>query len=64
MHQSSRENKNGTYKNDDSKSIKMVRIQELTDLRDYFRSSSEDSTRLLTPERASPMLLLVNWNIY
>jgi hypothetical protein len=36
------------------------RIQELTDLRDYFRSLSEDST----PDRASPMLLLLNQNLY
>jgi hypothetical protein len=42
----------------------MVKIQELTDLRDYFQSSSEDSTRLLTLDRASPALLLLNWNLY
>jgi hypothetical protein len=42
----------------------MVRIQELTDLRDYLRSSSEDSIRLSTPDRASPTLLLLNWNLY
>jgi hypothetical protein len=42
----------------------MVRIQELTDLRDYFQSSSEDSTRLFTPDRALPVLLLLNWKLY
>jgi hypothetical protein len=35
-------------------------MQELTDLRDYFRSSSEDST----PDWASPVLLLLNRNLY
>jgi hypothetical protein len=35
-------------------------MQELTDLRDYNWSSSENSTRLSTPNRASPMLLLLN----
>jgi hypothetical protein len=39
-------------------------IQELTDLRDYFWSSSKDSTQLLTLDRASPALLLLNWNLY
>jgi hypothetical protein len=42
----------------------MVKIQELTDLRDYFWSSSEDSTRLSTPDKASPMLLLLNRKLY
>jgi hypothetical protein len=42
----------------------MVKIQELTDLRDYFWSSSEASTQLSTADRASPMLLLLNWNPY
>jgi hypothetical protein len=42
----------------------MVKIQELTDLRDYFHSSSEDSTRLSTPDRASHVLLLLNQNLY
>jgi hypothetical protein len=41
-----------------------VKIQELTDPRDYFQSSIEDSTRLSTPDRASPALLLLNWNLY
>jgi hypothetical protein len=36
-----------------------VKIQELTDLQDNFRSSREDSTRLLTPDRASPVSYLV-----
>jgi hypothetical protein len=39
-------------------------MQELTDLRDYFRSSSEDLIRLSTFDKASPALLLLNWNIY
>jgi hypothetical protein len=38
--------------------------EELTDLQDYFRSSSEDSTLLSTPDGASPVLLLLNWNLY
>jgi hypothetical protein len=38
----------------------MVRIQELTDLLVYFQSSSED----LTPDRASPALLLLNRDLY
>jgi hypothetical protein len=38
----------------------MVKIQGLPNLRDYFRSSSEDST----PDRASPALLLLNQNYY
>jgi hypothetical protein len=42
----------------------MVRIQELTNLQDYFWSLSEDSTQLSTPDRASPALLLLNWNLY
>jgi hypothetical protein len=37
---------------------------ELTDLRDYFRSSSEDSIQLSTPDRALPVLLLLNQNLY
>jgi hypothetical protein len=41
-----------------------VKIQELTDLRDYVRSSSEYLTRLSTPDRASPALLLLNRNLY
>jgi hypothetical protein len=41
-----------------------VNLQELTVLRDYFRSSSEDSTRPLTPDRASPALLLLNRSLY
>jgi hypothetical protein len=36
----------------------------LTDLREYFRSSSEDLTRLSIPDRASPVLLLLNRNLY
>jgi hypothetical protein len=36
----------------------------LTDLRDYFWSSSKDLTRLSTSNRASPALLLLNWNLY
>jgi hypothetical protein len=39
-------------------------IKEVTDLRDYFRSSSEDLTQLSTPDRASPALLQLNWNLY
>jgi hypothetical protein len=35
-----------------------VKIQELNDLRDYFQSLSECLTRLSTPDRASPALLL------
>jgi hypothetical protein len=35
-----------------------VKIQELTDHRDYFRSSSEGLTRLSTPDRALLALLL------
>jgi hypothetical protein len=42
----------------------MVWIQELTDLRDYIQSSSEDSTRLSTPDRASPVLILLNQKLY
>jgi hypothetical protein len=42
----------------------MVKIQELNNLLDYFRSSSEDLTRLLTPDRASPVLLLLNQIVY
>jgi hypothetical protein len=41
-----------------------VKIQELTNLQDYFRSLSEDSTRLSTPDRSSPALLLLNRNFY
>jgi hypothetical protein len=41
-----------------------VKLQELTDVQDYFRSLSEDSTRLSTPDRASPALLLLNRNLY
>jgi hypothetical protein len=41
-----------------------VKLQELTDVQDYFRSLSEDSTRLSTPDRASPALLLLNQNLY
>jgi hypothetical protein len=37
-----------------------VKIQELTDLRDFFQSSSKDSSRLSTPDMASPALLLLN----
>jgi hypothetical protein len=36
----------------------------VTNLRDYFRSSSENSTPLSTPDRASPMLLLLNQSLY
>jgi hypothetical protein len=38
-------------------------IRELTDLRDYFRSLSECSTQLSTPDRALPALLLLNRNL-
>jgi hypothetical protein len=62
MHLSSRQNKNRTYKNYDSKSIR--KGKDTRDLRDYFRSSSEDSTHLSTPDRALPALLLLNRNLY
>jgi hypothetical protein len=62
MHQSSRQNKNRTYKNKDSKSIKKGKD-----------TRAHRSPRLLlelerrldsTPDRALPVLLLLNWNLY
>jgi hypothetical protein len=39
-------------------------IQDLIDLQDYFRSSSECSTWLSASDGASPALILLNWNFY
>jgi hypothetical protein len=66
MHQSSRQNKNKTYKNWDSKSIKKdkdTRVHRSPRLLLELERRL-DSTRLLTPDRASPALLLLNRNLY
>jgi hypothetical protein len=44
--------------------LRKVKIQELTNLRDYFWSSSEGSTQLSSLDRALPELLLLNQNLY
>jgi hypothetical protein len=63
MHQTSRQDKNRTNKNLDSKPIKKGKdTRAHRSLR--LLPELEELTQLLTPDRASPALLLLNRNLY